>query len=48
MTRFKRICGRLLANPVFWILAVLGSMMVFISAFERFTQVGLNSTYNLF
>jgi len=48
LSRFKRICGRLMANPVFWILAVLGSMMAFINAFERFTQVGLNSTYHLF
>ncbi len=48
MNRIKRFSSQLLANPVFWILAVLGSMVVFINAFERFTQVGLNSTYHLF
>jgi hypothetical protein len=46
--RLKNLANRLLSDPIFWILAVLGVMVGFISFFERFTQVGLNSTYNLF
>ncbi len=48
MGRLRNLTNRVFSDPVFWILAVLGAMVGFISFFERFTQVGLNSTYNLF
>ena len=48
MEKFKRILKAAMSSPIFWIIFTLVALVLFISYFERYTQVGLNTTYKIF
>ncbi len=48
MNRLRRIAGLLLTNAIFWILLILGGMILFIVNFEKPVNFAVDKVYNIF
>ena len=46
--RPKSLVLAILSSPISWIIAAILGTILFINYFERYTQVGVNSTYKIF
>ncbi len=44
----KTFWKALLTHPVTWIILAIIAMILFINHFERYTQIGVNTTYKIF
>jgi hypothetical protein len=48
MDKFKKILLILAGNPLFWIILIVGSLLLFIYLFERVPSFGVNKVYHIF
>lgn len=46
--RGRKIADAILGNPLFWILAIIGALLLFIAFFEHVPQFGVNKVYHIF
>ena len=46
--RAKALLLALASNPLFWIFAIVGAMLLFIVLFERVPSFGVNEVYHIF
>ncbi len=44
----RKIADAILGNPLFWILAIIGALLLFIAFFEHVPQFGVNKVYHIF
>lgn len=44
----KPLWKAILTHPVTWIILAIIAMILFINHFERYTQIGVNTTYKIF
>lgn len=44
----KPLWKAVLSHPVTWIILAIIAMILFINHFERYTQIGVNTTYKIF
>ncbi len=44
----KPLWKAVLSHPVTWIILAIAAMILFINHFERYTQIGVNTTYKIF
>ena len=48
MDKLKKILLILAGNPLFWIILIVGSLLLFIYLFERVPSFGVNKVYHIF
>ncbi|MCR5662271.1 MAG: hypothetical protein K6G50_09120 [bacterium] len=44
----RKIADAILGNPLFWILVIIGALLLFIAFFEHVPQFGVNKVYHIF
>ena len=44
----RKVADAILGNPLFWILVIIGALLLFIALFEHVPQFGVNKVYHIF